>query len=348
MKSKILRGIKKGRVEEINGELSYYRVNSPFEKIERGTVVIGDRVIWGYPHIKRIFTLEKGIQKNIALPVYAEEKIDGFNVRIASVRGRIYAFSRGGFLSLFVTEKARKMRLEKFFADNPGYVLCGEMIGNTPYTRPTGKFDVKLLIFDIDAGDGSYIEPGQRYGILRKYGIEGVPCFGKFEKINGLKKLMLDLNKGKKEGILLKNGREVIKYVTPFADIDDISKASKMLFDMPIGFFYQRVLRSSFSIVDFRLDRKKHAALLGEAFYSGLTEAVHAAKKGESISEEFEILIDTHKIWDDIMEHMSRDVHVEKIFERKEKNGIRIRFRKIYTATSKKLISYANGKGVTD
>ena len=72
--------------------------------------IIGKRVIWGYPHIKRIFTLKNGMKRNLDPgQVYAEEKIDGFNVRIAFIGKNIYAFSRGGFLDSFVTEKAREM-----------------------------------------------------------------------------------------------------------------------------------------------------------------------------------------------------------------------------------------------
>ncbi len=156
MEEKLLReAMQKGRIEKVSGELEYLRFRDPFKGIGRGTIITADRIIPAYPHIKRIFTLENGLKRNIHSPfVYAEEKIDGYNARIVFIKGKIYAFSRGGFLDAFVTEKAREMGLEKFFKKYPAYTICGEMIGNTPHTEPTGKFDVRLFVFDIHDGNG--------------------------------------------------------------------------------------------------------------------------------------------------------------------------------------------------
>jgi putative ATP-dependent DNA ligase len=345
--------IKREKAQKMTGALEYVRFREGFRKIERGTVICSGRVIWGFPHIKRIFTLEKGLDKNISAGViYAEEKIDGFNVRIASINKKIFAFSRGGFLDLFVSEKAREMKLEKFFRDYPDHVLCGEMIGNTPYTEPTKEFDVRLFVFDIDEGDGSYVSMEQKYSLLKKYGIPGVPQLGKFKSSDhkALGKLVLSLNKGRKEGMVLKSAdrKEVLKYVTPWSDIDDIAKSSKMFFDMPIGFYYQRVLRSAFFIRDFGLDRGEYEKMLGRAFYEGLIGALEDAAQGRQIDEEFEILIRNPEIWSDMKRHMGREVRLEELWRREEGGRIRMRFRKIFKRTSRTLISYAAGKGITD
>lgn len=346
-------GLKREKAEKLSEELDYIRFRDTFRGIERGTVITGKRVIWGFPHIKRIFTLGNGLKKNMTGEfLYAEEKIDGFNVRIASIGGKIYGFSRGGFLDSFVTEKAREAKLEKFFRDNPEKVLCAEMTGNTPYTRPTNEFDVRIFVFDIDAGDGGYLACGEKYALLKKYGINGVPLLGRF-KTNDYKKLRdlaLALNKGRKEGMVLKSADRdsVMKYVTPFADIDDISKSSRLFFDMPIGFYYQRVLRSAFFIADYGLGREEHAKKLGKAFYEGLEEAIREAREGRDIKEEFEILIKDRNIWSDIRKHMSRDVKLEEISRKNENGKTRIRFTKTYKKTTKTLGAYAAGKGITD
>jgi len=346
--------LKKEKAEKLSEEIDYIRFRESFRGIERGTVIAGKRVIWGFPHIKRIFTLENGIRKNMkGETLHAEEKIDGFNIRIAYIGGKIYAFSRGGFLDSFVTEKARETPgFERFFRDNPEYVICAEMIGNTPYTRPVKDFDVKIFIFDIDEGDGEYLPCAERYNLIKKYGLNGVPVLGKFRasEYKKLHDLIAALNKGKREGMVLKSAdREtVVKYVTPFADIDDISNASATFFDMPIGFYYQRVLRSAFFIREQGLDREEYAKRLGKAFYEGLEQAIRKAYEGRDIAEEFEIRIGNPGIWNDIRKHMSRDVKIEEIERRKEGEKTRIRFRKIYKRTSKTLISYAAGKGITD
>ncbi|MEW6721797.1 MAG: RNA ligase [Candidatus Micrarchaeota archaeon] len=345
--------LRRGKAERGKGEIDYIRFREGFRGIERGTVIAGKRVIWGFPHIRRVFTLEKGLEKNIAAEtIYAEEKIDGFNVRIALLGKKICAFSRGGFLDLFVTEKARGMKLERFFRDYPDSVLCAEMLGNTPYTEPADKFDVRLFVFDIDAGDGSYLPCEEKYKLLKKYGIESPPVLGKFSSgdYEGLRRLAVSINKARKEGMVLKSADrgKAVKYVTPLSDIEDIAKESGLLFDMPIGFFYQRVLRSAFFISDFGLPREEYEKRLGKAFYGALTGAIKDAKAGRPVSAEFEILIKDPAVWDDIRKHMSREVKLEVLWRREEEGGIRIRFSKVYRKTSKTLIAYAAGKGITD
>jgi len=346
--------LKRGKADRPPGPFRYIRFRESFRGIMRGTVITADgTVIRGYPHIKRIFTLENGLKKNMPAGVlYAEEKIDGFNVRIASLGGEVFAFSRGGFIDAFVTEKAREMKLGGFFGDCPEHVLCGEMIGNTPYTKPTNEFDVRLYIFDIDRGDGTHLPPEERYETIEKYGMLGVPKLGKFKSDDyaGMKKAILSLNKGRKEGMVLKSAdrKSAVKYVTPWSDIEDIGAASKMLADMPIGFYYQRVLRSAFFMEDFGFDRGEYARKLGDAFYGGLVKAIEAVKAGREIDEEFEIRVKDPAIWDDVRHHMSKDVKLEKLWEREDNGKIRIRFRKIYKKTTKLLASYANGKGIED
>ncbi|MEW6748679.1 MAG: RNA ligase [Candidatus Micrarchaeota archaeon] len=345
--------LKRGKAERKKEALGYIRFRERFKKIERGTVIVGKRIIWGFPHIKRIFALGKGLPQNLdAAMIYAEEKIDGFNVRIAWIDGEVFAFSRGGFLDSFVTEKARDAGLERYFRKHPEHVLCAEMIGNTPYTRPSKEFDTRLFVFDIDEGDGTYLPPGERYRLLDEFGIESAPRLGKFigDDIKGISMLAVSLNKSRKEGMVLKSDdrEKVVKYVTPWSDLEDIADASDLFFDMPIGFYYQRILRSAFFISEFGLDREEYSKKLGKAFYDGLMSAISRAREREEIADEFEIVIRERGIWDDIRRHMGKEVKVEELWRREEGKSVRIRFRKIYRKTSSKLMSYAAGKGVTD
>ncbi|MFH0737843.1 MAG: RNA ligase [Candidatus Micrarchaeota archaeon] len=350
--SGLTEALKKGKLERLSCEIEYARFTDRFKGVERGTVIAGKRIIRAYPHIKRIFALSNGLARNMDRPFYAEEKIDGFNVRIVSLDGKIFAFSRGGFLDAFVTEKVRDAGFERYFAKNPAHVLCAEMIGNTPYTPPTDDYDVRLFVFDIDDGRGRLIPCAERYALLKEYGIEGVPVLGRFHQddVKGVKRLMLGLNKGRKEGAVFKSDdrSKAVKYVTPWSDIEDISKSSEMLFDMPIGFYYQRILRSAFSITEFGLDRDEYAGALGKAFYDGLAKAINRAGSGQECVEEFEISIKDPSVWDELKRHMSREVRVEEIWRKRIGARLRIRFRKVFKKTSKTLISLANGKAVAD
>lgn len=350
-KQDLLEAIKKGKAERRKEEIEYIRFREDHRKVPRGTVVLKSRVIWGFPHIPRIFTLEKGIERNIkSEEICIEEKIDGYNLRVASVDGRIFAFSRGGFVDAFSTEKARGMKLERLFSANPGYALCGEMLGNTPFTRPTKKFDVKLLVFDVDMGDGRYLPCDEKFALLKKYRIQSVPVLGRLRASERKKLLEIakTANRNRKEGMVIKSAdrKQVVKYVSPNADIEDI--ANSILFDMPSGFFLQRVFRSGLFIRDFNLNREEFAKKLGEAFYSSLEKDIGDVEQGRGAEQEFEIMIKDPGIWENIHHHMSKEVKLEVIFSREEKAGKRIRFRKVYKKTTRRLRNALSGKGETD
>jgi len=341
---------KAGKLVEHKEAVRYYRFREDFRQIPRGTVLLPKRIIWGFPHIPRIFRFKEGVERNIAGSFYIEEKIDGFNVRIAQIDGKIYAFSRGGFLDLFVTEKADTPEMKKFFQAFPGYVLCGEMVGNTPYTPPTKKFDTKLFVFDMDTGNGDYLSCSEKYWLLEKYGLDSVPVLGKFSGTKNGMRIALSLLKDRKEGMVIKSAdrKKAVKFVTPYADIEDIGRNMALLFDMPQGFFLQRVLRSGIFIKDFQLSHSEYAKRLGNAFYEGLKDGLEQIEQNGQISEEFEVLINDRRIWNAIKKHTSREVKLERIFEREEKDGIRIRFRKIYKRTGKKLRDFMAGKPLVD
>lgn len=350
--------LKSGKVirdKDIVFGLEYLRFHEHHKGVERGTVVTRTSVIRGFPRIRRIFTLEAGVSHNIGSQgrLYIEEKIDGFNARIACIDGAVFGFSRGGFLDAFVTEKARDMKLERFFKANPRFILCGEMIGNTPYTKPSEKFDVRLFVFDIDMGDGSLMPPKERYKLLDRFGLEYPPMLGCVDAadVPSVRKIALALNKARKEGMVIKSEdrSKVLKYVTPNSDIEDISQASPLFFDMPLGFFHQRVLRSAFFIKDFALDREEYAKRIGDAFLFGLERSIAAAGSGDPVDEEFEICVTNPAVWGDIRRHMSSEIRIEEIWKRTEKDGrTRIRFRKLFKKTTRLLQSYARGKGIVD
>ena len=351
--SVVKRAIESGKAEKLNEEIEYIRFGKPYGKIERGTVITKEKIIWGYPHIPRIFTLKNGIDRNIKTETfYVEEKIDGYNLRIASVGGEIFAFTRGGFLDPFATEKARDMReLKKFFEENPSLVLCCEMIGNTPFTEPTEDFDVKLYVFDIDNGS-SYLAPLEKYSLLKKYSINCVPFLGRYNKnqIDVVKKLAFYLNKGKREGMVIKSSdrAQVVKYVTPAADIEDIEKGAYTFFDMPPGFFMQRIFRSSFFIRDFEFDREEYAAKLGAAFYTGLARAISDVANNREIEEEFQLKSIDKKSFERLVAHMGKEIGIKMISSKNENGKWTIRFSKVYKRTTRLIRDFVYGKSQID
>jgi len=83
----------------------YLRFSDDFKEVPRGTAFFQETVIWGYPHIGRIFMLEKGVAEQFKDPFWVEEKVDGYNVRIFRVGDEIIALSRGGYICPFTTDR---------------------------------------------------------------------------------------------------------------------------------------------------------------------------------------------------------------------------------------------------
>lgn len=79
---------------------------------------------------------------------YAEEKLDGYNVRLFCHNGAYYALTRGGFVCPFTTEWAeiwaQRHGLGAFFRDHPNQVLCGEGV-----FRFSGKPTLSLSLFVV-------------------------------------------------------------------------------------------------------------------------------------------------------------------------------------------------------
>ena len=344
----------KGKAQKMDQDIEYVKFKDKVGKIERGTVIHAKTIIPGYPHIKRIFTLKKGIAKNIkGKELFIEEKIDGFNVRIASIENKIFGFSRGGFLDLFVTEKANEANFEAFFQDNPDFIICAEVIGNTPHTPPTKKVDVKILVFDIINEKGEYLNPREKYRTIEEYNLEGVPRFGEFKnnekEIKKIEKISLKINKSGCEGMIIRSEiGEKIKYVNANSDISSLGKGAKKIFDMPLGFFIQRMLRSAIYISDFKLKGAAYAKKMGEEILSNLQQEIKNIKNGEGIFDTHEIIISDLRIWSEIKRSASKEITIEEVGIKEEGDKFRIKFKKHFKESEKLIREYLDGKSIED
>lgn len=337
LEEKIRKALKGKKVAEEEG---FLRFSEKAGGVPRGTVVIGERAIPGYPKIKRVFALEKGIERNISSPEFvAEEKIDGYNVRAAMHGGKLYCFSRGGHVDHFAMEKlGEDPALRKFFAGNPGWVLCGEMAGNTPHTPPNDFYDVRYYIFDIMREDGDFLGPMERRKMCEECGLLPVPLVGVFRKgeIRRLKEEVRKLDRAGKEGIVMRGlgpGREIVKYVTPTSDINDLKEASSKIFDMPAGFMKQRVFRSAVSIRELALARERYSRMIGNALYNGLSGAL---AKG-AVEEKFRVRVKDISTWEKMLKGMGKEVEIREGRRRKIPEGYQIEFTKIYREGTKRI-----------
>jgi putative ATP-dependent DNA ligase len=104
----------------------FFRLNKEFKNFQAGTVFGKNFFVPGYPSIPRIFVLKTGIKRYLEYPFYAEEKIEGYNIRLAKVEDEIFTFTRRGFVCPFAYDRYADFlpRLPEFFDRFP---KCGRL-----------------------------------------------------------------------------------------------------------------------------------------------------------------------------------------------------------------------------
>jgi putative ATP-dependent DNA ligase len=297
------------KVEQLQyGAISYSRYTERSHEHDRGTVILHggnhDRVIKDYPHIARVYRLHEGINRFFGSDYFfAEEKLDGYNVRIIKHNNEIVAVTRGGFICPFSTEWVQywrgSFRLDDFFVMHPDRIICAEFVGDNPYNSkrdisiPSG---LSFFCFDIMRNDGKLIPVNDKYEIFGMLNLPQVRSFGRF-RINdfaGLKEIILELNRTRREGIVLKGtgGNRSIKFVTAESDLLDIEKSLAYFYDIEPGFYSNRLMRVSLFVQEFKLDEAEYMEKLGRAIL-----------KGYSFFSDYEGSIETFTIYMHSMEN---------------------------------------------
>ncbi|WP_297509564.1 RNA ligase [Thermococcus sp.] len=355
----------KGGVTEDEFEgLRYVRFRDSARGFRRGTVVFetGD-VVPGFPHIKRVVQLENGVRrifKNKAF--YVEEKVDGYNVRVVKVKDRILALTRGGFVCPFTTERILDFINEEFFRDYPNLILAGEMAGpESPYLvegPPYVNEDIQFFLFDIqEKGTGRSIPAEERYRLAEEYGIPQVERFGLFDRsrMDELYDLIDKLSEERREGIVMKTPdmRRIAKYVTPYANINDIKIGSHIFFDLPGGYFMGRISRLAFYIAERKVRGKgleEYARALGEALLRPLVESIEEVSRGHAVEETFKVRVKNISTAHRMVTHFEKlglSIHIEDIEDLK--NGYwRITFKRVYPDATREIRELWNGLAFVD
>ncbi|MCK4319484.1 RNA ligase [Candidatus Micrarchaeota archaeon] len=333
------KGIEKRKIIEHDG---YLQFREKYRGVERGTIVFKNgRVVPGYPHIKRIFNIENGIKKHFEGIFTAEEKIDGYNLRSILHKGKLMCLSRGGFVDWFGMEKLGEVEI--FLKKNPKFVVYGEMKGNTPYTPPAERYDVRYYVFDLWNGK-RFLKRKEIGKKLEGYKIKQVPLVGEFKRdeTEKLKKVLKRMEKNEKEGIVFKAEKRV-KFVLPSADIEDLEQKGHLLFDLPPGYYKQRIFRSFLSIKQLGLEKRRYNSRMGRAIYGGLEKAV---KEG-NMSERYRIRMSL-KGWEKLKKEFGKEIKIEEVDLKKWKGTYEIEFLKVYKRSSSILKNAVTGFSVAD
>lgn len=348
--------------------IAYLRVTDDTPTHPRGTVIFPHTVdlsghiftAWGYPRIRRIYVLERGVQRYFKDdPFFVEEKIDGYNVRLVEVKGRVLAFTRGGFVCPYTTEWvdvwAERMGLNEFFRDYPDMVLCGEAVGASPYNAqrlydlPPG---LHFYLFDIMRADGQFLPPEEKYVLAARYAIPTVPQLGQYSaaQIPELKELLLDLNARGREGVVMKHTDPArrVKFVTPFADLADIRDNFLLLYDIDTGFFTNRLVRVALFVQEFGLDPENYALRIGKSVLTGLS---HLAEF-EVAAEQYHILVRNISTWHRLRDLLGTRVRVEEVYTRPVivdgRPFVQVAFRRVFRKSTKRFRTLLKGYGHYD
>lgn len=303
--------------DEFDG-VSFYRVVKKVGNLVKGCVITDSEIVFNLPRIARILQLENGIKLTFASPFYVEEKVDGYNVRIAKVKGHVLAFTRGGYVCPFSTDRLKDFfNIENFFTENPDLIVCGEIAGpENPYNIESPPYiaeDVNFFAFDIKIKNTDLQFPVEkRYKLFNKYEIPTVTRFGKYT-ISDTKKLMQHIKKLNKqgcEGLIFKPtnpAEKIIKYVTIGSCLRDIKLTSPVMIETPAEFFTNRILRTVFCLLE--QNSSPHQTLLkktGEALLTPLFESAKKAVKGEMILEHFKVRFNKKQNIGKLFEHFRK------------------------------------------
>ncbi|AUV80869.1 RNA ligase [Salinigranum rubrum] len=341
---------------------TYHALPSAHHDIERGTVIIPDAdvVVRGYPSVPRVLVLDPGIESVFGEEAVAvEEKLDGFNVRIADLPGEAsesLAFTRGGYVCPYTTGRARdRLDLSAFFADHPEKALCAELVGpETPYTSHDYD-DVdshEFRVFDVrDRASGDPLSVERRRDLCARYGFEQPRLFGRYEPsdaVEAVRKRIDRLDDAEREGVVLKStdGTAMVKYTTESQHHAELAYAFSLPFDYGRDFVFSRVVREAFQAAEFddsseRLRERAHS--LGESILLPMVETIDDVSAGEAVGERQTVRGPSDEV-DALFDHLREQSLTLDVESDRRENGERVvEFLKVSEATHDRIQYYLGG-----
>ncbi|MBI5459549.1 RNA ligase [Methanobacterium sp.] len=325
--------------------------------VEAGTMVVkGEEieVIRGFPKIRRTLMLHPALEKHFPREVAVEEKMNGYNVRIAQVDDRIVAFTRGGYICPYTSRKASQiLNLDEFFQDYPQMVICGEMVGTmNPYVShyypEVGKLGFR--IFDLrEKLTNTPLPVMVKRELLADYQLEPVRLLGVFPVEEAPQKIMgivRELGKNDREGVVMKDPQmqlEPLKYTSSQAQAAELEYALSFPFDLAQAFLFSRIIREGFQSHETgeSTDQLRERALrMGESILYPMLETIGKVEQGELAAEDLLIEVDSQEEAEEFIRHL-RDLKVmATLAEIKDGKAV---IRRIHQSTNDRINNYLDG-----
>ncbi len=374
-KGKIAKYLDSGTVQFIEDYPPYIRFRRVTSNVEKGTNVffkdkdkvekgketgIDIEIIRGYPKTRRILMLERGMKKHFNSKIYIEEKLNGYNVRIAEVFGEIKALTRGGLDCPYTNERIDRDKYEEFFSENPEMMLCGEVIGqNNPYVEKRYPEEKEFGYFAFDIRDKKTNVPigvPEKKETLEKYGINKVREIGQFQPDEGKKILEKVRKMGKegREGIVLKTRSmdKQMKYTANQSSNTELEYAFKFWNNYGKPFMFRRIIRQGFQAHEAGLkgeELEKEAEELGKSILIPLVETIRNIEKGGEAEEEFTLNLPSREFaeaYKNYLRNIGIDVKIKEIKETEQ--GIEVKMTRKHQATTDKTKHYLEGNKSTE
>lgn len=339
---------------------TYRHLTDARHGIEPGTVLLGDRIVRGFPKVPRILVLDPGVPRQFDDVVHVEEKLNGYNLRVVRHAGDLLAFTRGGYCCPFSTDWVRaELATDEFFDAHPDAVLFGELYGpENPYTSHDypGVDSLAFAVFDVrDPGSGTPLPVEDRRERCDAYDLPQAPHLGTYDPTDtgAIRERVRELASAGREGIVMKSadGRTLCKYTTGSANRDDLAYAFSVPFDYGRDFVFRRVIREGFQAVEFEEDEDEldaRARKLGEAILRPMVETIRAIEDGETIGESHTIRGPPERI-DAFLAYLGNQGIRVRIDDDRPENGERVvAFTKVMEATNDRTENYLGGQIVTE
>ncbi|MFC4438727.1 MULTISPECIES: RNA ligase [Natrialbaceae] len=329
--------------------------------VERGTALIDGAVVRGFPKIPRTLVLETGIPNQFDGRVAVEEKLNGYNVRIARVGGDQLAFTRSGMVCPFSTRMIdRLVDLESLFDEFREAMVCGEMIGpENPYTVHDYP-DVDSLAFRAfdwrNRRSGEPLDLRERRERYERFDVPQTPLFGIYgvdEAASEVRSVIDRLDAEAREGVVMKSptGATQLKYTTSASSRDDLAYAFSLPFDYGQEFMFRRLLREGFQTVEWDESddvTRERAHELGEAILLSMRDAIETVDDGGSVGERHTVRASSETV-DVLLEHLRGQGLQLEIEDERDEDGDRVvTFRKRVQSSNDRIRNYLEGQIVTE
>lgn len=354
--------LKRKTLQYVYGKQELFRFDKPVSSVEGGTAIFLEpfKVIRGFPKIARTLMLYPALLKHFSSckKVVVEEKMNGYNVRVALIGNRLVALTRGGFICPYTTEKVNYLLMPDFFQDHPDLVLCGEMVGpDSPYV-PKTFYNIESL--DFFAFDVRKMNSGKPMGVMERrklmdeYGIKSVRLYGEFEVgevHEAITDIIKDFGNTLREGVVIKDSQMTlppVKYTSSLSNCADLKYAFEFYNDFGRDFFFGRVCREAFQSVEWDENEesmRRRCRELGESLLLPMISTIKKKKDGERIAENVQIRVKNQKTIAEFEDYL-RLLGVDAVFEPPEKIGDEylVRIRKIHQSTNDKTETILGGQ----